>query len=121
MRPALLVSFCLVAIGCINTNVQRLDHALRPARSTDSIAVLLEKPDRPYTVIAIVESSTSTAFDSFEDLRQKMIAEAASLGADALILGPEKTKSTPIFNTVGFVMSVSKDLTGEVIVFDRAN
>jgi hypothetical protein len=120
MRPALLISFCLLAVGCINTNVQRLDRALRPARSPDSVAVFLEQPDQGYTVIAVVKSSSSTVFDSFNDLRKKMLAEAALLGGDALILGPESTKSTLIFfPTVGFVHSDRKDLTGEVIVFDR--
>ncbi|NIM48011.1 MAG: hypothetical protein GTN78_00420 [Gemmatimonadales bacterium] len=119
MRPALPISVCLLAVGCISTNVQRLDQAVRPARSPDSVAVLLEKPDQPYTVIAVVKSSSSAVFDSFDDLRKKMIAEAALLGGDALILGPESKKSTLIFNTVGFVQSEWKDLAGEVIVFDR--
>jgi len=119
MRRALLTSVCLLALGCINTKVQLLDQAVRPAQSPDSVAVLLEKPDQAYTVIAVVKSSTSTVFDSFDDLRRKMIVEAAMLGGDALILGPESSASTPIFNTVGFVMSERKDLTGEVIVFDR--
>jgi hypothetical protein len=119
MRPALLICVCLLTVGCINTNVHRLDQAVRPARSPDAVAVLLEKPDQPYTVIAVVKSSSSTVFDSFDDLREKMTAEAALLGGDALILGRESTKSTIIFNTVGFVKSDRKDLTGEVIVFDR--
>jgi hypothetical protein len=100
--------------------VQLLDQAVRPAQSPDSVAVLLEKPDQPYTVIAVLEASTSTVVDSFDDLRRKMIAEAALLGGDALILGPESSRSTPIFNTVGFVMSERKGLAGEVIVFESA-
>ena len=120
MRLLLGASVCLLAVGCISTNVKLLDQATRPARSPDSVAVLLEKPDQPYTVIAVLKSSSSTVFDSFDDLRRKMIAEAAMLGADALILGPESSSSTPIFNTVGFVMSERRDLTGEVIVFDGA-
>jgi len=119
MRPSLLIPICLLAVGCINTSVQRLDQAARPAGSPDSVAVLLEEPDQPYTVIAVVKSSSSTVFDSFDDIRKKMIAEAAALGGDALILGPESKHSTPIFNTVGFVNSERKDLTGKVIVFDR--
>lgn len=118
MRAALLLSSCLLAAGCIRTNVQLLDHTLRPARSPDSIAVLLEQPEQDYTVIAVVRSSSSTVFDSFADLRQRMVSEAALLGGDAVILGPRSTKSTLIFNTVGFVESDRKDLVGEVIVFD---
>lgn len=119
MRSALGVPVCLLAVACISTNVQRLDQAARPARAPDSVAVLLEKPDQPYTVIAVLKSSSSAVFDSFDDLRKELIAEAALLGGDALILGPESKKSTLIFNTVGFVTSDRKDLSGEVIVFDR--
>jgi len=82
--------------------------------------VLAEKPDRPYTVLAVVTSSSPLVFDSFGDLRQKLVIEAASLGGDALILGPERKHSTPIFNTVSWVESVEKKLVGEVIVFARS-
>jgi hypothetical protein len=119
MRPSLLIPVCLLAVGCIKTNVQRLDHAVRPAGPPDSVAVLLEEPDQPYTVIAVIKSGSSTVFDSFDDIRKKMIAEAAALGGDAVILGPEEKKSTIIFNTVGFIKSDRKDLAGKVIVFDR--
>ncbi len=119
MRPSLLIPVCLLAVGCINTKVQRLDQAVRPAASPDSVAVLLEEPDQPYTVIAVIKASSSTVFDSFDDIREKMIAEAAALGGDALILGPEAKKSTIIFNTVSFVNSERKDLAGKVIVFNR--
>jgi len=99
--------------------VQQLDLAPRQARSPYSVAVLSETPNQPYTVIAVVESSSSTVFDSFDDLRKKMIAEAALLGGDAVILGPEVKKSTLIFNTVGFVQSERKELAGQVIVFEH--
>lgn len=119
MKPALLVILCLLVVGCIKTSVQPVDHTVRPAQSPDSVALLLEEPDRPYTVIATVRSRSSAVFDSFKDMREKMVAEAAMLGGDALILGSESTTSTPIFNTVGFVMSETKNLTAEVIVFER--
>ena len=119
MRPVLAVSVCLIAAGCISTNVRRLDQSVRPTVSPDSISVLSEKPDQPYAVIAVVKSTGKSAFDSFDDLREQLIVEAARLGGDALIVGTESKSSTPIFNTVGFVMSESKQLDGEVIVFDR--
>jgi hypothetical protein len=120
MRPLLTIPVCLLAVGCINTNVQLLDHAVRPAQLPDSVAVLSETPDQPYAVIAVVKASSSTAFDSFADLRDRLIAEAAMLGADAVILGPESKTSTPIFNTVGFVMSERKALEAEAIVYERS-
>ena len=120
MRQWLRVSICVFAVGCINTNVQRLDHAAHPARSPDSVAVLLEKPQRPYTVIAVIESNAETVFDSFDDLRREMIAEAAKLGGDALVLGPESTDSEFIFTGTAMIKSERRNLTGEVIVYDRS-
>ena len=119
MRPPLLILACLLTVACINTSVQQLDQTLRPAQPTEAVVVLTEEPDQPYTIIAVIESRSSTLFDSFDDLRREMIAEAANLGGDALIVGSESKKSTPIFNTVGFVMSETKGLSGEVSVFDR--
>ncbi len=121
MRQWLRASICILAVGCINTNVQRLDHAARPARSPDSVTVLLEKPQQPYTVIAVIESNGETVFDSFDDLRNEMIAEAAKLGGEALILGPESTDSEFIFTGTAMIKSDTRHLTGEVIVYDRAS
>ena len=121
MRQWLRVSVCILAVGCINTNVQRLDHAVRPARSPDSVTVLLEKPQQPHTVIAVIESNGKTVFDSFDDLRSEMIAEAAKLGGEALILGPESTDSEFIFTGTAMIQSDRRNLTGEVIVYDRAS
>jgi hypothetical protein len=117
MLRALRFSLCFLAAGCVQASVQRLDPAPRPARSPDSVLVLLEQPDRPYAVLAVVTTTSSTVFDSFDDLRRKLIAEAASLGGDALILGRESTTTTPIFNTVSFVQSERRKTVGEVIVF----
>jgi hypothetical protein len=50
MRQWLRLSICTLAVGCINTNVQHLDDAPRLARSPDSVRVLLEEPQQPYTV-----------------------------------------------------------------------
>ncbi len=119
MRPWLRVFLCLFAVGCITTNVHRMDHAVRPARSPDSVTVLLEKPQRPYTVIALLESNAETVFDSFDDLRREMIAEAAQLGGEALIVGPESTDTQFIFTGIAMIKSDRKSLTGEVIVYDQ--
>ena len=119
MRQWLRVSFCILAVGCINTNVQRLEQAPRPARSPDSVAVLLEKPQQPYTVIAVIESRGGSVFDSSDALRKEMIAEAAKLGGEALILGPESTDSEFIFTGIAMIKSDKRTLTGEVIVYDQ--
>ncbi len=119
MRPWLRVSICLFAVGCINTNVQRLDQAVRPARSPDSVTVLVEKPQQPYTVIAVIESKGETVFDSFDDLRKEMIVEAAKLGGEALIFGSESTDTQFIFTGTAMIKSDRRNLTGEVIVYGQ--
>jgi len=98
-----------------------LDHAARPAVSPDAVTVLLEQPQQPYTVIAVIESKGESVFDSFNDLRKEMIAQAAELGGEALILGPESTDSEFIFTGTAMIKSDRKNLTGEVIVYDRAS
>jgi len=82
------------------------------------VAVLIEKPQRPYTVIAVIESEAKSVFDSFDDLRKEMIAQAAKLGGEALILGPESTDSEFIFTGTATIESDKRNLTGEVIVYD---
>ena len=119
MRHWFGVCVCIFAVGCINTSVQRLDHAVRPARSPDSVTVLLEKPQQPYTVIAVIESRGETLFDSFDDLRKEMIGEAGRLGGDGLILGPASTDSEFIFTGTAMIKSDRRRMTGEVIVYNR--
>jgi hypothetical protein len=119
MRPWLALTFCLFAVGCISTNVERLDFAVRPARSPDSVAILLETPERPYTVIAVIESNGKSVFDTFDDLRNEMIGEAAELGGDAVILEPESTISEFILTGTAMIKSDTKKLSGSVVVFDR--
>jgi len=113
--PALWLA--LGVAGCISTNVQRLDQAPQPARAVDAVTVLSGAPDRPYTVLAVVTARGTTVFDSFDDLRRSVIAEAAALGGHAVILEPGITTWAPIFNTVGFVRSEERKVIGQVITY----
>jgi hypothetical protein len=117
MKRALLMTLCLLAFGCVSLKVQRLDEVVRPAQPAESVVVLSEEPDRPYTVIAVVESSYDGALKGFDDLRQEMIAEAAQLGGDALIIGPESKETGVIFVPTPIYFD-KKKLTGEVIAFN---
>ncbi len=116
MKSALRIAICLFVVGCVKVKVQQMDQVVRPTRSPDEVEVLLAEPERPYIVIAKIESSFEGALKGFDDLRREMIAKAAELGGDGLILGPESKKSgvmfvpTPIFYD-------KKKLTGEVIAF----
>lgn len=117
MKHALLVSLSLAVVGCVSLNVQRLDEVVRPAQPVDSLMVLDEQPDEPYTVIAVVESSVDGALKGFDDLRREMVSEAARLGGDALILGSESKKTRVIFVPTPIFYD-EMTLTGEVITFD---
>ena len=119
MRQWLALCVSIFAIACVNMSVQRLDQIVRPARSPDSVTVLLEKPQQPYTVIAVIESSTETVFDSFDDLRNEMIAEAGRLGGEALILGSQSTDSEFILTGTAMIKSDRRRMTGEVIVYNQ--
>ena len=119
MRKWLVASACCLVLGCVNTSVQQLDHTVRPVRSVDSVSLLLEKPEQPYTVIAVIDAKTGTVFDSFDDLREEIAAEAAKLGGEAVILGPESTDTAFIFTGISMIQSDTRKLTGEVIVYER--
>jgi hypothetical protein len=119
MRAWLQASICLVAVGCISTNVQRLDHTVRPVRSIDAVAVLVEPPQQPYTVIAVIDAKAKTVFDGFDDLRDGMAVEAAKLGGDALIVGRPSTRSEFIFTGSAMIQSDTRMLAGQVIVYER--
>ena len=119
MRMWLGVSLCILVVGCISTDVRRLDSAVRPARSSDSVAVFLEKPPRPYKVIAVIEVGGRSVFDSFEDLRESMVSEAAKLGGEAVILLSESTDSEFVFAGNTMIESDRRGLVGEVIVFEQ--
>ncbi len=67
----------------------------------------------------VIESSTETVFDSFDDLRKEMIAEAGRLGGEALILGQESTDSEFIFTGIAMIKSDRRRMTGEVIVYNQ--
>ena len=59
MRPALALTLALLLTGCVRLDVQRLDEIERPARTAESVEVLLEEPARPYTTIAILVHNTT--------------------------------------------------------------
>ncbi len=109
----------VLAAGCVSASVHRFDQGLRPPCAPEMIEVLEEAPDCPYTVIARIESRSDAIFHSYDDLRRKLVEEAAELGGDALILGPEESDHHPIILTTGMIMSEEKMLEAEVIVFDH--
>ena len=117
MRRTLVVLACVIAAGCVTSRMQRLDPDVRPPRAPASVVVFEQAPSRPYTVIARVESKVDNVFTSFDDLRAKIVEQAAQLGGEAVIVGPGKTETSFIILPTGMIPSETKKLVGDVIVF----
>ena len=117
IRSAVGITICLFAVCCVKVKVQRMDQVVRPSRSPDAVEVLLAEPGRHYIIIANIESSFEGALKGFDDLRRELVAKAAALGGDALILGPESKKSGVIFVPTPIYFD-KKKLTGKVITFN---
>jgi hypothetical protein len=118
MRFSLAGATCLLAAACVSTNVEQLDTEVRAPRPLDSVDVLEEAPSRAYTVIATIEAGSDLVFDSFDDIREKMVVQAAELGGDALIVGPDSTETRFILTGTAMIQSDSRRLLGEVIVYE---
>jgi hypothetical protein len=85
---ALLVSAC----STVSTKIVELDPARKYA-PTQSVEVLLQKPERPHAEIALIESSGTSEADMLNDAREK----ARALGADAILkLDTERMYHPPV-------------------------
>jgi hypothetical protein len=106
----------LGTIGCTNADVFRLDPMLRPQTHPDSVRLIAQEPQLPYTVIALV-SVRSDGFLFVEgDARKRLLKEAARLGGDAVLLD---AGSLTRVSTGGESGGSQVQLMGKVIVFDR--
>ena len=122
MRGAALLMLVLAIVGCTTTSdVMRLDETARAPTPLSDVAVLVEDPSRPYSVIAMVEVSDQGWNLSLEELKQSMLKEAAALGGDAVIVGVSSSQSgtafVPIGNMYYGVDQVEKKLLGKVVVY----
>ena len=117
MRFSLVAASCLLLAACVSTSVQQADTTVRAPRSPESVDVLEEAPTRAYTVIATIEAGSDLVFDSFDDIRDEMLVQAAELGGDALIVGPDSTETRFILTGTAMIQSDSRRLLGQVIFY----
>jgi hypothetical protein len=104
-------------IGCTTrADVLRLDPMPRPQTHPDSIRLLAQEPQQPYTVIALLSVRVDPFLGSQDDGRKRLLKEAARLGGDAVLLG---AGSLTRVGTGGEYGGSQLLLTGKVIVFDR--
>ena len=102
-------------IGCMSAEVFQVSPRLQPQTHPDSVQLLAQEPTRPYTVIALLNVSSSDV--SQERMRRRLLKEAALLGGDAVLLGIGSL-SYASFGSGDFT-STARVLSGKVIVFTR--
>ena len=80
--PILWIAAALLLSACasVNTRIVQFNPAHQFA-PTQSVEVLLQKPQRPYVEIALIESSGVSEVELLNDAREK----AKALGADAIV------------------------------------
>ncbi len=115
-RVVPLAALVVTAIGCTRADVLRLDQTLRPQTRPDSVRLIAQEPQEPYTVIALVTVRVDQILGSQQDGRNRLLKEAARLGGDAVLLG---TGSMTRVGTGGEYGGSQLQLTGKVIVFNR--
>jgi len=104
----------LGTIGCARVDVLRLDQAIRPQTQADSVRLIAQEPQQPYTVIALV--TVRSGATSAQSDQKRLLKEAARLGGDAVLLGIGSLTFVP---TGGENGGTRRQLSGKVIVFDR--
>ena len=102
-----IVGLYLLISACAQVDTILLtSETFPPKRSTDEVAVLAQKPTRPYLEIAELRIGDSAL--SFGSLQRKILSRAATLGADAVVFGKPQTQTThevayePAYNPWGY-------------------
>lgn len=89
----IVLAFCLVLPACANVDTILLtSERFPPKRSIDEVAVLEQKPARPYLELAELRIGDSSL--SYGNLQHKILDRAAALGADAVVFAKPQTQTT---------------------------
>ena len=75
-----------ILVGCSSTDIVTLDSTTRPPTAITEVEVLLEKPERPYKVIARIQFGPAALTNNYQSQTNQVIKRAAELGADAVIV-----------------------------------
>jgi hypothetical protein len=82
----LILSAVLALGACVSVRVEPLTHEVYPARTDHAPVQWLEtEPDSPYLKLARIIATSQTADE--DRLREKILARAGAIGADAVVLG----------------------------------
>lgn len=102
---AVILFALLLLVGCVSVRVEPLTHETYPPQTSDEPVQWLEtEPGTPYVELARI-IATSQSVDE-DGLREKILARAATLGADAVVLGKYNVlesmgAETPYQSTMG--------------------
>ncbi|SLM47222.1 conserved exported protein of unknown function [Nitrospira japonica] len=89
---SLLLSFLT---ACVSVRVEPLTHEVYPPKkNSESLQWLESEPDAPHVKLARIIATSQSADE--DELREKILACAATLGADAVIMG-----KSDVLETVG--------------------
>ena len=111
LASRVLVPVALIAAsGCslYYRDILRVDPTPRTATVVDSVRVLAQEPAQTYKVVALVSVSTNLGESSLRHMTRALAVEAAKLGANGILVGPESITHT----------KDQRILTGRAIVFD---
>ena len=109
--------------GCSSTDVVIFDSTSRPSTVESDVEILLEKPDRPYQVIARIQFGPDAFVADYQSQTNEVIKSAAELGADAVIVSydSEVTGYTGGNATTGVYggTTESKVTVGQAIIYEN--
>lgn len=102
----LVLCASLVLIGCVSVHVESLTHESYAPRAGDSPVQWLDaEPDAPFIKLAHIVATSDSVGEDW--LREKILARAAPLGADAVVMGKfdifESMGPSPLYeSTIGW-------------------
>ena len=113
----------VMLFGCSSTDVVIFDSTSRPSTAESEVEILLEKPDRPYQVIARIQFGPDAFVDDYQSQTNEVVRRAAEFGADAVIVSydSEVTGYTSGSATTGVYggTTESKVTIGLAIVYEN--
>lgn len=81
-----ILSAFLALVACVSVRVEPLTHEVYPPQaSSESVQWLETEPDSPHIKLARI-IATSQSVDE-DQMREKILARASAMGADAVVLG----------------------------------